>query len=167
MVVETMLGLLDDPFFNRFNQTVRTTNNNYPPYNVIKSDEDSYRIEIAVAGFNKKNLDISVENSTLIIKGDSSEEDNKVENQLTLRSYTSSEINSKETKILLDLKYKDRISLLSHELFSCSLDIEGKLLGYRIIHKQNITSNLNNPIIHLNKKLTHSTLFGSIKLIRI
>lgn len=97
----------------------------------------------------------------------SNEEDNKVENQLTLRSYTSSEINSKETKILLDLKYKDRISLLSHELFSCSLDIEGKLLGYRIIHKQNITSNLNNPIIHLNKKLTHSTLFGSIKLIKL
>jgi hypothetical protein len=97
----------------------------------------------------------------------SNEEDNKVENQLTLRSYTLSEINSKETKILLDLKYKDRISLLSQELFSCSLDIEGKLLGYRIIHKQNITSNLNNPIIHLNKKLTLSTLFGSIKLIKL
>ena len=85
MMMNDPWAIFNDPFFIGFKDTLSRLNNvyasnqSYPPYNVIKSDEDSYRIEIAVAGFNKKNLDISVENSTLIIKGDSSEEDNKVE----------------------------------------------------------------------------------------
>lgn len=97
----------------------------------------------------------------------SNKEDNKVEKQLILSSYTFSEVNSKETKIFLDLKYKDKISLLRKEFFSCTLDMEGKLLGYRIINSQKITSNSNNFTINLNKKLIHSTLFGSIKLIKL
>jgi molecular chaperone IbpA len=85
MITNDPWAIFNDPFFIGFNHTlnrlnnVYTSNQSYPPYNVIKSDEDSYQIEIAVAGFNKKDLDISVENSTLIIKGNSSEEDNKIE----------------------------------------------------------------------------------------
>ena len=68
-----MLGLLDDPFFNRFNQTVRTTNNNYPPYNVIKVGENLLILEFALAGFDKSEVSITVENNQLKVTGQRSE----------------------------------------------------------------------------------------------
>jgi molecular chaperone IbpA len=73
-MVETMLGLLDDPFFNRFNQTIRTTTqNNYPPYNVIKVEDSLFILEFALAGFDKDEVSITVENGQLKISGQRSE----------------------------------------------------------------------------------------------
>lgn len=42
---------------------------NWPPYNIVKNDENNYTIEMAVAGFGKHNLDIELANNTLVIKG--------------------------------------------------------------------------------------------------
>lgn len=42
---------------------------NYPPYNVVKNDENNYTIEMAVAGFGKQNIDIEIANNKLIVKG--------------------------------------------------------------------------------------------------
>jgi molecular chaperone IbpA len=42
---------------------------NYPPYNIVKNDENHYTIELAVAGFGKHNLDLEIANNKLIIKG--------------------------------------------------------------------------------------------------
>ena len=42
---------------------------NWPPYNIVKNDENNYTIELAVAGFGKHNLDIELANNTLIVKG--------------------------------------------------------------------------------------------------
>jgi molecular chaperone IbpA len=72
-MVETMLGLLDDPFFNRLNQTVRTTQNNYPPYNLIKVGQDLFILEFALAGFDKEEVSITVENNQLKVSGQRSE----------------------------------------------------------------------------------------------
>jgi len=41
----------------------------YPPYNIVKVDENNYVIELAVAGFGKQNIDIEIANNTLVIKG--------------------------------------------------------------------------------------------------
>jgi len=41
----------------------------YPPYNIVKTDENKYCIEMAVAGFGTNNLDIEIANGTLIVKG--------------------------------------------------------------------------------------------------
>ena len=41
----------------------------YPPYNIMKVDENKYVIEMAVAGFGKQNLEIEVANSVLTVKG--------------------------------------------------------------------------------------------------
>ena len=38
--------------------------------NIIKLDEDSYRLSIAIAGFTKEDIDVSVDNGTLVIKGE-------------------------------------------------------------------------------------------------
>ena len=41
----------------------------YPPYNIVKVDENKYCIEMAVAGFGHSNIDIEVANNTLTVKG--------------------------------------------------------------------------------------------------
>ncbi|MBC6403532.1 MAG: Hsp20 family protein [Hyphomonadaceae bacterium] len=49
----------------------------YPPYNVAQLDEDTYRIEVAVAGFGQDDLEIESHQNTLTITGrrDASEAD--------------------------------------------------------------------------------------------
>jgi molecular chaperone IbpA len=42
---------------------------NYPPYNIRKNDENSYTIEIAVAGFGESEIDIEIDGGKLIVKG--------------------------------------------------------------------------------------------------
>jgi molecular chaperone IbpA len=51
----------------------------YPPYNVVKIDSDRFVMEFAVAGFNKKEIDVSVDKGILTVKGekDTAEEDTK------------------------------------------------------------------------------------------
>ena len=41
----------------------------YPPYNILKLGEHDYAIEIAVAGFNTSEIDITVENNKLTVTG--------------------------------------------------------------------------------------------------
>jgi molecular chaperone IbpA len=55
-------------YINQLNQT-------YPPYNVIKRDEDNYVIEIAVAGFSLEEIDVEVDKNQLIIRGERKEEE--------------------------------------------------------------------------------------------
>ena len=45
-------------------------NDNFPPYNVIKSSDDSFLIELAVAGFNKDELSIEFKDKVLTVTGD-------------------------------------------------------------------------------------------------
>lgn len=66
----TSIGLLT-AFDRHFDEMFRSANTamKYPPYNLIKSDEESYKFEFAVAGFTKEELEIVVEGNTLRIKG--------------------------------------------------------------------------------------------------
>lgn len=48
---------------------------NYPPYNIVKVDDNKYVIEMAVAGFGKQNLDIEINDGTLTISGQSNQSD--------------------------------------------------------------------------------------------
>jgi len=41
----------------------------YPPYNIEKSGEDRYRITLAVAGFDRNDLDVVVEDNQLTVSG--------------------------------------------------------------------------------------------------
>jgi molecular chaperone IbpA len=77
MVVTHAMDLFNDPFFIGFNRELgrlntahKTNSQTYPPYDLLKLDEDTYRISLAVAGFSRENIDISIDNGTLIIKGE-------------------------------------------------------------------------------------------------
>ncbi len=47
----------------------------YPPYNIVKTGDNTYTIELAVAGFGKNNLEIEMANNTLVVKGGLSVDD--------------------------------------------------------------------------------------------
>lgn len=58
-----------DRIFNDFENRFQHSTTNYPPYNVIKHDENSFEIEVAVAGFDREDITIEVDQNQLIIKG--------------------------------------------------------------------------------------------------
>ena len=60
----------------------------YPPFNVVK-DGDHYIVEVALAGINKKDLDVEVQENTLSISYDSNKEesDNKLYRGIAQRSF--------------------------------------------------------------------------------
>ena len=77
MVTQFAMDLFNDPFFIGFNRELsrlntahKTNSQSYPPYDLLKLDEDTYRLSIAVAGFSNENINVSVDNGTLIIKGE-------------------------------------------------------------------------------------------------
>ena len=41
---------------------------NYPPYNIIKESKNKYAIELAVAGFNKNNIEVEFEDNLLTVR---------------------------------------------------------------------------------------------------
>jgi len=41
----------------------------YPPYNIVKTGEDAYRITMAVAGFNPDELEVVTQQNVLIVRG--------------------------------------------------------------------------------------------------
>jgi molecular chaperone IbpA len=71
------MDLFNDPFFIGFNRELgrlntahKVNSQSYPPYDLLKLDEDTYKLSVAVAGFSKENINVSVDNGTLIIKGE-------------------------------------------------------------------------------------------------
>ena len=76
MTIEQLIN--NDPLFvgferifDRMNTVNKLTSvqQKYPPYNIIKADENTYLIELAVAGFGEEDLDIEIHNSVLTIRG--------------------------------------------------------------------------------------------------
>ena len=58
-----------DHFESMFNESP-SLHTNYPPYDILKTDEHSYVIELAVAGFSKKDIAVTVENGVLTVESD-------------------------------------------------------------------------------------------------
>ena len=51
------------------NSTVGGTQENYPPFDLIKLGENDYRIELAVAGFKPDEIDITAQQNVLLVTG--------------------------------------------------------------------------------------------------
>lgn len=46
----------------------------YPPYNIQKIEEDSYRVSLAVAGFGPESIEVTVKDNALLVSGNLGEE---------------------------------------------------------------------------------------------
>ena len=64
-----------DTFESFFDSDLRIPTINYPPYNIVKTGKNAYNIEVALAGFNKKDIDVSVEDGILTIESKMSDKD--------------------------------------------------------------------------------------------
>ena len=57
-----------DDMFDHFESIFDVPTVNYPPYNLVKTGDHKFNIEIALAGFNKKDINITSENGMLTIE---------------------------------------------------------------------------------------------------
>src|SRR6056300_257152 len=75
-----------DPLFDRFERMfdddlfMHGNGVNYPPYNIVKTGDYTYDIELALAGFNKKDIDVEYNDGVVTVKSiheTKSEEDDR------------------------------------------------------------------------------------------
>src|SRR5210317_1146114 len=82
--------MMDD---HNFNEMVRY---NYPPYNIVKTGDYTYDIELALAGFNKKDIDVQYVDGVVSIKSvhenkeDQTGVDNVLHRGISKRQFTKS-----------------------------------------------------------------------------
>lgn len=70
-------GIGFDQLFQEFDSIQKENTTVYPPHNVVKLTEDSYVIELAVAGFSEPELDIETIENSLVITGEKSDKDER------------------------------------------------------------------------------------------
>jgi HSP20 family molecular chaperone IbpA len=58
-------------------RTAKAAGDGYPPYNIEESGPDRFRITLAVAGFDRDELDVTVEDNQLVIRGKQTETTDK------------------------------------------------------------------------------------------
>jgi|TARA_R110000868_G_scaffold163364_2_gene395566 HSP20 family molecular chaperone IbpA len=78
----TRLSIFDSPLFlgfdhfeRTFDQLKKSANEGYPPYNIEQTGPNSLRITLAVAGFTMDDLDVSIDQNQLVIRGRTAEDD--------------------------------------------------------------------------------------------
>ena len=68
---------------------------NYPPYNIVRTGDNTYDIEVALAGFGKKDINVEYAENTLTIKSvknadESEEKDGVIHKGISKRQFTKS-----------------------------------------------------------------------------
>ena len=64
-----------DRLFNLLDESVRWTGeDNYPPYNIMRTAEDAYQISLALAGFAPDDIAITAEQNVLTVEGRKAEQ---------------------------------------------------------------------------------------------
>ena len=67
-------------FDSMFDSDMRLVNQtNYPPYNIVKTDKNKYDIEVVLAGFSKKDINVEVEAGKLTINSVKDKDTQEVE----------------------------------------------------------------------------------------
>ena len=90
---KALLGF--DSLFNDFEQRfANQINNNYPPYNIVKKDDNNYELEIAVTGFAPEEVSVEIDQNQLVVKGERKREDDEdtqyIHRGLATRDFTRS-----------------------------------------------------------------------------
>jgi molecular chaperone IbpA len=79
-----------DEWFHRMG-TLHQTELNYPPYNLVKEDNITFRLEVALAGFKREEIIVTTESGKLFVEGQTEKEDVEYVHQgLAKRAFTRS-----------------------------------------------------------------------------
>ena len=80
-----------DGYFDRIVNNIHETTQNYPPYNLVKVTEVESRLEVALAGFSKAEVNVYTEAGKLFVEGQKEDKESDLEYQhkgLAQRSFT-------------------------------------------------------------------------------
>ncbi len=89
----------------------------YPPYNIEKTDADTYRISVAVAGFSEADLTVEVKENSLVVAGKKAAEDKD-------RSYLHRGIATRAFERRFALADHVRVTGASHENGMLNIDLK-------------------------------------------
>jgi len=98
-ITRNSIGL--DEYFDRL-FTLHETTSNYPPYNLVQISNVESRLELALAGFRKKEVFVYTQDGKLFVEGqkeDKETESNYVHKGLAQRSFTRSWTLSDDTEV--------------------------------------------------------------------
>ena len=90
-----------DEYFDRLFNLHETTSN-YPPYNLVHVSNDESRLELALAGFKKKEVNVYTQDGKLFVEGqkeDKETETNYLHKGLAQRSFTRAWTLSDDTEV--------------------------------------------------------------------
>ena len=90
-----------DDYFDRLG-TQHETQTNYPPYNLVQLSNVEYRLELALAGFKKKEINVYTQDGKLFVEGKKGDEEHSTEylhRGLAQRSFTRTWTLSDETEV--------------------------------------------------------------------
>ena len=65
-----------DSIFEEFDRMLESTeryNSNYPPYNIHKLNDNDYKIEVALAGYSKDDIELELKDNTLTVRNKTKE----------------------------------------------------------------------------------------------
>ncbi len=97
-----------DQFENMLGNGNLTMQSNYPPYNIRKITKDNYAIEVALAGFNKKDVEVEFEDNLLTVKTKQlKKSENKNEDGEIIHKGISQRQFARSFTIADDIKVKD------------------------------------------------------------
>jgi molecular chaperone IbpA len=73
-LAKALIGI-DSMFAEAERIFANSAQSNYPPYNILKTDDDNYIVEVAVTGFEKNEVKINVDNQKLVINATTNRDD--------------------------------------------------------------------------------------------
>ena len=91
--------MMDDSFFGR-------SVANFPPYNIVKTGENTYDVELALAGFNKKDIEVEYKENLLTVKSKKQEETKDEDGNVIQHRGISKRMFSKSFTIANDVEVK-------------------------------------------------------------
>ena len=106
-----------DDVFEQLSDLTRFELPKYPPYNIKKTEGNKYQLEMALAGFNKVDLDVEVKDNTLKISGNNSDEEEGgfVYKGIAQRAFTRQWALTDYLKVF-NAKFKDGVLIVDMEL---------------------------------------------------
>jgi len=100
---------LDDIFYRLHSYGMGTVNEAYPPYNLVKESEVKWRIEMALAGWDKDEIEVSTETNVLLVRSKTAKgktEEEYMHRGVSTRSFARG-FNLSDDVEVGEVKYKD------------------------------------------------------------
>lgn len=78
-----------ESLFEELTRSVQRNSSSYPPYNVLKTGENKFAIQVAAAGFKEGDITVQVEGKQLSVKGSHSSNDEEQKPNYLYRGISS------------------------------------------------------------------------------